>query len=70
MFDGCHDTCEMWTWYTIGDQAYYNNKNWENNGMEEVTLVSPTVDLLYFRLLSMLGLDCSLLTSSCVMQYS
>ena len=26
----CGDICQIWTWYSIGDQYFYNSENWDN----------------------------------------
>ena len=37
----CH-ACQTWTWYSIGYLYYDDAENWENNGTEEIGLVTST----------------------------
>ena len=41
----CGDTCQIWTWYRIGNCCFITLKNFENNGTAEIGLVTPTPDL-------------------------
>ena len=38
----CGDTCQIWTWYSIAHMYFDDVENWENNGTEEMGLVTPT----------------------------
>ena len=38
----CGDTCQIWTWYSIANDSFDISKNSENNGTEEIGLVTPT----------------------------
>ena len=35
------DACQMWTWYTIGNQCFDSVGNSENNEREEIYLIPP-----------------------------
>ena len=42
----CNNTCQIWTWYST-DKRFDDFENWENNGTDEMVLVTPTPELPY-----------------------
>ena len=40
------NACQLWTWYSIGNQCFDRGENRKNNGMEEIGLVIPTPELV------------------------
>ena len=38
----CGNTCQIGTWYSLGNQWFDNGENPEINGTEEIALVTPT----------------------------